>query len=402
MFNSAVKNLQEEVIAWRRHFHKYPEVSFKEFKTSDYIADELMSFGNIEISRPTATGVVGRILGTKAGQGGVVGIRADIDALPMPEHGDCPFASTNPNVMHSCGHDGHAAMLLGAAKLLSTYRDQFCGEVRLIFQHAEESPPGGAIEMVRAGVVDGVELMLGIHLSSNWDTGIFGLRYGSLTANSDRFDITITGKGGHCAFPNQCVDVIVTGAQLIMALQTIASRKATHTDPIILSICMLKSGTAYNILPNTITLTGSTRCFSATSRRWLKNEIERIIQGITAAAGAGYQFIWEEGYPAVSNDHKVTSIVEKQLLKTFGGNYVEHIEQLMPGEDFSYFVQDRPGCFLELGTRNAAIGADMPHHNSKYIMDEGALIFGVQYYFDIVKNILNGSRENLWAAIFCA
>ena len=395
MFDSVVNNIQNEVIAWRRHFHQYPEISFQEFKTSDYIADKLLSFGNIEISRPTATGVVGRIFGTKAGKSGVVGIRADIDALPMPEHNELPFASTNPAIMHACGHDGHAAMLLGAAKLLSAGTDQFCGEVRLIFQHAEESPPGGAIEMVRAGVVEGVELMLGIHLSSNWNTGQFGLRCGPLTANSDRFDITISGQGGHCAFPEQCVDVIVTGAQLIMALQTIASRKTSHTDPIVLSICMVNAGTAYNILPKAITITGSTRCFSSAARTRLKQEIERITQGITAAAGASYQFDWEAGYPSVVNDPKATAMVEKQLVKTFGSNHVEHIEQLMPGEDFSYFVENRVGCFLELGTRNAAIGADMPHHNSNYIMDEGALIFGVQYYFDIVRSVLNGNRENL-------
>lgn len=395
MFDSVVRSIQDEVIAWRRHFHKYPEISFLEFKTSDYIEEKLISFDNIEISRPTATGVVGRIFGTKAGKGGVLGIRADIDALPMPEHNDLPFASTDPKAMHACGHDGHAAMLLGTAKLLSAYRDQFCGEVRLFFQHAEEAPPGGAIEMVRAGAADGVELMLGLHLSSNWDTGKFGLRYGPLTANSDRFDITISGQGGHCAFPDQCVDVIVTAAQLIMALQTIASRKTSHTDPIVLSICMLNAGTAYNILPNTLTLTGSTRCFSSEARNRLKQEINRIAHGITDAAGASYQFDWEDGYPAIINDQKVTAIVEKQLLKTFGEDYIENIDQLMPAEDFPYFLQNRPGCFLELGTRNAAIGADMPHHNSKYIMDEAALIFGVQYYYDLVRNVLDGSRENL-------
>ncbi len=393
MFDAAVQKCKDEVIAWRRHFHKYPELSFQEFKTSDYIEERLKEFGGFEISRPTKTGVVARIFGTKEGKPRIIGIRGDIDALPMPEHTDFPFTSTVPNVMHSCAHDGHAAMVLGIAKVLCENQDQFCGEGRLIFQHAEESPPGGAIEMVRAGVVDGVELMLGIHLSSNWDTGKFGLRPGPTTANADRFDITITGKGGHCSFPEQCIDVVVTGSQLVMALQTIASRKTPHSDPVVLSICQMNAGTAYNILPNTMQLIGSTRCFGPETRAWLKNEIETITRGITQSAGASYEYVFTEGYPSIVNDPDLTAIAEDQILTRFGSDYVEYIDQLMPGEDFPYFLDGRPGCFLQLGTRNEAIGADMPHHNPKYVMDEEGMQFGVQYYYDMVRRLLDGTGE---------
>ena len=190
-FSVEVEALENEMIAWRRHLHANPELSFQETETSNFIAQQLASFGGIEILRPTATGVIGRVLGLQAGPGRVIGIRGDIDALPLREENDLPYRSTRPNVMHACGHDGHTAMLLGLAKLLSTKRANFPGEVRLVFQHAEELPPGGAVELVRAGAVEGVDLMLGLHLSTNYNLGTFGIKSGVLTAAVDRFDITL-------------------------------------------------------------------------------------------------------------------------------------------------------------------------------------------------------------------
>lgn len=392
MFIKEVLDIEPRMIEWRRYLHQNPEVSFEEYNTTEFIVNKLNEFGNISISRPTKTGCVGSIFGTKGGTAKVLGIRADIDALPMPEKNDLPYRSTMENVMHACGHDGHTAILLGLAEYLSSHRDEFAGEVRLIFQHAEEAPPGGAIEMLRAGVVDGVDMMLSLHLSSNWDTGIFGVHYGVLTAAVDRFDVTVKGKGGHCAFPEQTVDPIVAASHIVLALQNIVSRKTGATDPAVLSICRINGGTAYNIIPDTVTITGAVRSFSPDTRRLIHDEVHHICHCTAEASHATCDVSYDLGYPSVENDDTLTAICENLLLSRFGGNYVERIGCIMPGEDYAYFLDGRPGFFVELGTRNSAKQCDMPHHNSAYRMDEDALRFGLQYFIDAVHQLLNGGN----------
>ena len=381
--------LFDQVVAWRRHFHRHAELSFQEFATTDYIEAQLQTMEGVTISRPTKTGLVARIKGSKPGR--TVAIRADIDALPIQECNDLDFCSENPGVMHACGHDGHTAMLLGVAALASRHREDLCGELVCIFQHAEELPPGGAIELYEAGVMNGVDEIYGCHLSSNYPTGKLGVRSGALTAATDRFDIVIKGKGGHSSMPELCVDPIVTGAQVITALQNIVARNIRALEPAVVSVCQLSAGDAYNIIPQEMTITGSVRTFSEEIRAAIPARIEKITAGICASAGADYSFSYELGYATVINDKTLTGYVEEALAGWFGPDSILPIEPVMPGEDFSALHKDCPACFVEIGTRDLSKGTNTPHHNPAYRMDEEGLRYGLGLLASIVVHRLGGA-----------
>ena len=380
-----VKQLHEQIIEWRRHFHQNAELSFEEYKTSDFIEEKLKSFGNIEISRPTKTGVIGKIYGKK--EGPVIALRADIDALPMTETNDLPFVSVNKGAMHSCGHDGHAAMLLGIAKLFSEKTEQLKGTLVCIFQHAEEVPPGGAIEMVRAGVMEGVDEIYGIHLSSNYPTGKFGVVSGPLTSATDRFDIKVIGKGGHSSLPEQCVDPIVAAAQIVTGLQNIVARRISAYDTAVLSVCQIHGGDAYNIIPGEVTITGSVRTFSKELRNNMPVMIKEISDGIAASMGAKCEVSYERGYDSVINDEALTDTAREVIADWFGQEAVLEIQPVMPGEAFSAFTEAAgcPGVFVEIGTRNEEKGTTRPHHNTTYLMDEDGLYYGTAFFAAMIE-----------------
>ena len=380
-----VKQLHEQIIEWRRHFHQNAELSFEEYKTSDFIEEKLKSFGNIEISRPTKTGVIGKIYGKK--EGPVIALRADIDALPMTETNDLPFVSVNKGAMHSCGHDGHAAMLLGIAKLFSEKTEQLKGTLVCIFQHAEEVPPGGAIEMVRAGVMEGVDEIYGIHLSSNYPTGKFGVVSGPLTSATDRFDIKVIGKGAHSSLPEQCVDPIVAAAQIVTGLQNIVARRISANDTAVLSVCQIHGGDAYNIIPGEVTITGSVRTFSKELRNNMPVMIKEISDGIAASMGAKCEVSYERGYDSVINDEALTDTAREVIADWFGQEAVLEIQPVMPGEDFSAFTEAAgcPGVFVEIGTRNEEKGTTRPHHNTTYLMDEDGLYYGTAFFAAMIE-----------------
>lgn len=383
-----VRSMEQEMLGWRRHIHRNPELSFHEVETSRFIEETLQSFGgSIRITRPTPTSVMAVVRGLKPGR--VIALRADIDALPITEENDLPYASGNPGVMHACGHDGHTAVLLTCVKLTSLMADQLAGEVRFLFQHAEELPPGGAVQMVKAGVMEGVQEVYGLHVSSKYDTCTFGLRSGALTSATDRFEITVKGKGGHSAFPETCVDPIVIGAQIITALQTIVSRQVQAVEPAVLSVCMVNAGQAYNIIPETLHITGSTRTFSRKTREDMSKKIEQIVKGVTSGCGADYTYEFIKGYSSVINDDALTKNAEQLLIRQFGEDRVARIGPLMPGEDFSAFSELCPGCFIELGTRNPGKHCDQPHHNCNYQMDEDALVYGVEYFLCLIRDRLS-------------
>lgn len=379
--------IEEEMIGWRRHLHSHPELSFYEVETSRFIEETLRNFGGeIEIQRPTATSVMAVVRGKNPGR--TIAFRADIDALPIQEENDLPFASQEKCVMHACGHDAHTAILLATVKLTEKMRERLNGEVRFFFQHAEELPPGGAAEMVEAGVMEGVEEVYGLHVSTNYDTCTFGIRSGALTSATDRFEITVIGKGGHSAFPETCVDPIVAGAQIITALQTIVSRQTAAVEPAVVSVCMVNSGQAYNIIPGEMQITGSTRTFSRETRAELPVKMERLVKGITSACGADYRFEFMKGYSSVINDEALTENVERLLGGHFGEKRVQRIDPLMPGEDFSAFSEVCPGCFIELGTKNTKKHCDAPHHNKNYRLDEDAMAYGVEYFLRLIEDRL--------------
>lgn len=393
MTNEEIKRLvdeaKEEVIAWRRHLHANPELSFQEEKTAQFVYDTLQSFGNLELSRPTKTSVMARLIGNQPGR--VVAIRADMDALPIQEENTFAFASKNPGVMHACGHDGHTAMLLGTAKILSKLRDQIKGEVRFLFQHAEELFPGGAEEMVQAGVMDGVDVVIGTHLWSPLEVGKIGIVYGPMMAAPDRFFIRIHGKGGHAALPHQTIDAIAIGAQVVTNLQYIVSRNTDPLEPLVVSVTQFVAGTTHNIIPGSVEIQGTVRSFDETLRKNVPKLMERIVKGITEAHGATYEFAFEYGYRPVINNDEVTRVIEETVREVFGKEAVDHMKPNMGGEDFSAFMQKAPGSFFYVGAGNKEKGIIYPHHHPRFTIDEDALEIGVRLFVHAALKLLAGA-----------
>src|SRR6476646_7369328 len=310
------ESVRETVIAWRRHLHQHPEVAFHEERTAAFVADTLASFGNLEITRPTPTSVVARLTGSRTGR--VLAMRADIDALPIDERNTHDFVSRHPGVMHACGHDGHTAMMLGAAKVLCARRSELAGEVRFIFQHAEELNPGGAEELVKAGVMDGVDMIIGAHLWLPMPYGQVGVRSGALMASPDNFVITITGSGGHAAIPHETTDSIAIAAQVLTNLQHIVARNVDPLASAVVSVTRIAGGTTYNVIPGQVELAGTVRTFDPALRARMPELMKRIVGGITAAHGATFTFDWDAGYRPVINDERASELLRRAVVRALG------------------------------------------------------------------------------------
>ncbi|MBY0085484.1 M20 family metallopeptidase [Brevibacillus brevis] len=384
--NKAVEEIKDQVIAWRRYLHENPELSFHEEKTAQFVYETLLSFGNLEVSRPTKNSVMARLIGSQPGK--VLAMRADMDALPITEENTFEFVSKNPGVMHACGHDGHTSMLLGTAKLLSGMKDQIKGEVRFFFQHAEEVYPGGAEEMVQAGVMDGVDMVIGTHLWSTMEFGTVGICPGPMMAAPDTFWITVLGKGGHAALPHETIDSIAIAAQVVTNLQHIVSRNADPLDNLVLSVTQFVGGTTHNVIPGAVEICGTVRSFDKNLRESVPGLMERVIKGITEAHGAGYKFKYEFGYRPVINDAEVTKLMEEVVEESLGAEWVEHMRPTMGGEDFSAFQQKAPGCFFYVAAGNKEKGITYPHHHPRFTIDEDALEVGVKMFVNAARKIV--------------
>jgi amidohydrolase len=371
-------DLEAQAIHWRRHLHARPELSFEEHETSAFVADLLHSFGGLEIEHPTPTSVVAVLRSGRPGK--TLAFRADMDALPIQEENDVPYASTRPGVMHACAHDAHTAILLAAARILTERRDELAGELRFVFQHAEELPPGGAQELVDAGVMDGVDAVVGIHLFSTVPVGLVAAQPGPLLAFADTFRIEVHGRGGHAAAPHETVDPIVVAAQVVTNLQQLVSRTIDPLDQGVVSVTRISGGTAKNVIPETVELLGTVRTFKPETKTALVAGIERVLRGVTEAHGATYTFHYEDGYPAVVNDAEVAAIVEEAARAELGEHAVTRIEPVMGGEDFSAYLHRAPGAFFVVGTRNEAIGAAFPHHHPRFAIDEASLRDGIAVF----------------------
>ncbi|KQL38719.1 N-acyl-L-amino acid amidohydrolase [Bacillus sp. FJAT-25509] len=385
--DSLVEQTKEEVIKWRRHFHQYPELSFHEEKTAQYVYDTLQSFGNLEISRPTKTSVMARLIGSQPGK--VLAIRADMDALPIEEENTFEFTSKNPGVMHACGHDGHTAMLLGTAKILTSLKDKIKGEVRFLFQHAEELFPGGAEEMVQAGVMDGVDMIIGAHLWAPMKLGTVGVAYGPMMAAPDTFYITVEGKGGHAALPHDTIDSIAIASQVVTNLQHIVSRNTDPLDNLVLSVTKFIGGTTHNVIPGSVEICGTVRSFNAELRKSVPELMERVIKGITEAHGAQYKFNYELGYRPVINDEHITKAIEETILEVFDEKTLDLMKPNMGGEDFSAFQQKAPGTFFYVGAGNKEKDIAYPHHHARFTIDEDALEIGVKLFVHATFKLLD-------------
>lgn len=381
-----IDDIKPEVIEWRRYLHRHPELSFQEEETSQFIYDKLQSFGNLEISRPTKTSVMARLIGNKPGK--TLAIRADIDALPIEEENDFEFASTKKGVMHACGHDGHTAMLLGTAKVLSEHKEDIAGEVRFLFQHAEEHFPGGAKEMVAAGVMDGVDYVIGAHLMADVDTGKIGVTYGPMLAAADGFWLTVQGKGGHGAMPHDTVDSIAVAAQVVSNLQHVVSRNIDPVDSAVLTIGKFVAGEAGNVIADSVDISGIVRTFDPKYRETIPVIMERVIKGITEAHGATYTFDYEQGYAAINNDDAITEVIADVVREQYGEDVLEVHRPQMGAEDFSAFMTKAPGTYFKIGARNEEEGIVYPHHHPKFSVDEEALQYGVNIFVNAVFKFL--------------
>lgn len=371
------KEIESEIIAIRRKVHSEPELSFKEFKTSELVSQKLRAMGINVKKHVGGNGVVGLLTGLKEGK--VVALRADMDALPVTEEVDVPFKSKNVGIMHACGHDTHVAMLLGAAMLLSRHKEQLHGEVKFLFQPAEEDGGiGGAKPMIEAGVMESpkVDYVFGLHIWGEYPSKAFGIRTGSFMATPDGFKIKILGKGGHGSRPDQTIDPIFISAQLINALQAVSSRMINPIKPFVLSVCSIHSGTKDNIIPSEAVLQGTIRTLDQETRSHAKQYVKHITNDICKTFGAKciLEFV-KDPYPITYNDKKSTERALK-VLKTIKETKTIGIDVKLSAEDFARFLQKAPGVFYYIGTRNEKKGCIAPNHSSKFKVDEDVLRYG--------------------------
>ena len=379
-----IKEIEKMIIDWRRDFHQFPELSFQEHRTGDVIADELRSMGLEPKVKVGKTGVTADL---KFGNGPVIGLRADMDALPIQETSGLPFSSQNDGVMHACGHDGHMAMLLGAAKALTQKDNQYNGTVRFIFQPAEEGE-GGARYMIEDGCLEGIDEIYGIHVWNYQPVGEVGVKDGPVLAAADMFDIKIKGIGGHGAAPQGTVDSVVVASHLVQALQTIVSRNTNPLESTVISIGKINGGNNFNIIADEVSLSGTARSYSEENRNLIKTRMEEIIKGVEKTYNANITFDYKDGYPPTINHvgptQKVLKAAEKVVGDKAGMPYLS-----MGGEDFAYYLKEKPGCFFFVGSApNEQELFETPHHCSHFTMDERALLVGPSIYLNLLDNIM--------------
>ena len=369
----------EYMIQTRRHLHKNPEISFKEFDTTDYIIHELKKIG-IETERPMMTGCIGIIMGD-ASSDKVIALRADIDALPMVEEGSAKsaFMSEREGAAHCCGHDFHTSNLLGAANILMDLKEHIDGKIVLIFQAGEEKLPGGGRLLTESGFLQklGVQKIFGMHTNPNFAPGEVAVKPGAFMACTVEFEVEIKGKGGHAAAPHTTVDPIVVAAQVIQQFQTIVSRSLDPTEPSVITVGKIEAGSAHNIIPEKARLIGTVRAFSMETARFIKERMETVLAGTTSAAGANYSFTFDEGYPAVVNSRDSTEQFLKAAGELLDADRIKYLKKpIMAGEDFAFYQQEFPGTFFFLGTGSDDADSKWGWHHPRYNVDERAFKTG--------------------------
>jgi len=380
-----VNELQAVMQEWRRDIHRHPELAFNENRTAEMVAQNLESFGAEVFTGIGKTGVVGKL--TNGNSDNAIGLRADMDALPMQENNDFSYRSVNEGVFHGCGHDGHTAMLLGAAKYLSLTKE-FDGTVYFIFQPAEEAA-GGAPEMIKDGLFDKFRMtsVYGMHNMPGMPVGQFGIRSGHMFAAFAPFDIEITGIGGHAAMPQNCVDPIVISSSVIQALQTVVSRNIDPFKPSVISVTQVHAGDAYNVIPDSVQLCGGVRYFDQESGLIIKRRIEEVLQGICSTYGASFTLNYDELYPVLSNHEKETGIAVTAASDLVGAEKVNaEIPATAGSEDFAFMLLEKPGAYILIGNGDGK-GGCMIHHSS-YDFNDRILPLGASYWIQLAENIL--------------
>ena len=384
-----VADLQSDIVAWRRDIHANPELLYEVHRTAGLVAEQLRAFGCDEVVTGIGrTGVVGIIKGRKeAAEGQVVktlGLRADMDALPLEEITDLPYRSKNPGKMHACGHDGHTAMLLGAARYLAETRN-FAGSVAVIFQPAEEGGAGAAA-MIKDGLMDrfAIDQVYGMHNSPGLAVGKFAIKPGPYMASGDRLNITIEGRGGHASQPNKTIDPVVVGAQLVMALQTIVSRSVDPLEAAVISVCQFHAGSANNIIPNTAKLGGTIRTLRPKVRELIGKRVREVVDGVAAVTGAKIHLDYGHGYPVLVNHDVQTDIAAKVAAEVVGDSNVNaNAVPMLGAEDFAYMLEAKPGAFIFIGNGNTA-----GLHHPAYDFNDEAIVYGTSFWIRLAETQL--------------
>lgn len=369
----------DDTVAIRRHLHQYPELSFQEEKTGRYVADKLAEYGIEHQHGYADTGVVAIIRGREVENGRVVALRGDMDALPILEANDVPYRSQNKGVMHACGHDVHTASLLGAARILQTLQNEFTGTIKFLFQPGEEQAPGGASLMIRDGALENPRPagIFGQHVHPPLEVGKVGMRPGKYMASTDELFLTIHGKGGHGAIPQECIDPIAISAQIITALQQLISRQGNPTIPSVLTFGYIASdGGSNNVIPNAVHLKGTFRTMDEPWRADAHRRMRRMIESIAEGMGARAEFEIRDGYPYLVNDDQLTARARTYAEAYLGAENVVDLPIRMTGEDFAYYSQQMPACFYRLGTGNPAKGITSSIHTDTFDVDEDCLKVG--------------------------
>ncbi len=384
-----IQDLESTIISTRRDIHQHPELAFEEHRTAKLVADRLESIGIDVKTGVGKTGVMGNLKGKNGGR--TIALRADMDALPLQETGDIPYKSKNAGVMHACGHDGHTAMLLGAAEALSKNRDKINGTVRFLFQPAEEGQ-GGARYMIEDGALAGVDEAYGIHLWNYQEFGTIGVKPGPIMAAADLFEITIHGKGGHGAAPQGTKDAVIIASHLVQTLQTIVSRNTNPIESTVVTIGQINGGYNFNIIADTVNMKGTARAYTEENRQLIKSRMAEIIQGTEQIFDCIINFEYEDGYPPTINDpdaaEKLLNAARKIVGDRAGYPYLS-----MGGEDFSYMLQEVPGCYFLIGSSPPdREPLSVPHHCSHFDIDERALLVGSSVFVEIVEQILITER----------
>jgi hippurate hydrolase len=382
-----VADLQPDIQAWRRDIHQHPELQYDEHRTAAFVAERLRDFGCDEVVTGLGgTGVVGLIKGRRAQAQGdvkVIGLRADMDALPIQEATQLPYASRTPGKMHACGHDGHTAMLLGAARYLAETRN-FAGEAVVIFQPAEEGGAGAAA-MIKDGLLDrfAIDQVYGMHNGPGIPVGSFAIRPGPIMASTDAINILIEGRGGHAARPHISIDSVLVGAQLITSLQSIVSRSVDPLESAVISICEFHAGNARNVIPQTAELKGTMRTLTPEVRGLVEKRLRDVVDGVARMSGAKIDLNVERGYPVVVNHAAQTEIAIEAARSVAGEGNVYPMPPLMGGEDFAYLLEQRPGAFIFCGNGDSA-----GLHHPAYDFNDEAIVFGTSYWVKLVENTL--------------
>ncbi|MCE7793005.1 amidohydrolase [Salipaludibacillus sp. CUR1] len=379
--------LKEWIIKQRRYLHQYPELSHCEVKTRQYIREQLEQM-NLRPVSYTGKDVVADLKGSSTGP--VIAVRADMDALEVEEETGLPFASEIPGVMHACGHDGHMAIVLGVAKHLSRHPEMVNGTVRFIFQHAEETVPGGAEELVKAGVLDGVSAILGCHLWEPLPKDKTGFLGGPVMAGADRFSISVQGKGGHGSMPHLTVDPVLISTHAIQQLYHIVSRQVAPYYPAVLSIGELKMGSAYNIIPDKAYFSGTVRYFNHEVQKLFQKNIKQIMEGVCTSFGASYDFSYDIGEPPLINDESLISFVKKQAEDVLPSEKIVQAQQSLGGEDFAYYSNEIPAAYFFLGIGET--GKTYGHHHPKFDIDEDMMAVGTEILLRSTVNFLKTNQ----------